>query len=711
METKRTNSRQANGWRTARRALVGLALLGTLLAIFYAEENWRGRRAWEQCKRELEVQGEVLDWNEYIPPPVPDGQNVFKAPKMAQWFVRDGGGELTKRLGTATLAEFVQNRRSNAVVELTVLRPGSRIPSNETGLLLRFEDSAWSLASPEHFAVPPPNVIQLIQFDAVPLTTAMQNLARQASINYLLDPQVLSRWQTNSGGREPVVSFRWENLTARQAFLALLNTYDARLSPDPKTGIERVVARDAAKSQVVMTAEARSRLERIIRESGGPVEASNAAPVLSTVRRIRFVAGDLPVVKPVRALVLSEELPDAKSVQDSFPRDLARLRSDIAGWRVEAVADGVFRLFPQEDQVCTARDYLAWSDQFAPEFDLIRSALQRPQALVGGDFSRPFSLPIPDFVCVRNLAQTLAERAQCHLLLGRPDEALQDLKMLRDLRRLLSSKPNMLVAAMIDVAITGLYTEVIADGFRLRAWREPELVALQQQLAEVDLLPTVAASLRTERAAACQTLLNTPPNEVVELFQYMEKKPSFWQRVTHPVYLLLRFAPRGWAYQNLVTVARMEQPFSVGVFDSRTETVRPANLPSDADFRKRLSGWSPFNIIARVAIPNFTRAIQVTARNQTTANQALLVCGLERHRLVHGEYPESLATLPPRFVVKLPHDLIGGEPLKYRRTDDGQFLLYSVGWDQTDDRGELSFRPDGSVQYECPDWVWQSEAR
>ena len=38
-------------------------------------------------------------------------------------------------------------------------------------------------------------------------------------------------------------------------------------------------------------------------------------------------------------------------------------------------------------------------------------------------------------------------------------------------------------------------------------------------------------------------------------------------------------------------------------------------------------------------------------------------------------------------IEKLPHDIINGQPLHYRRTDDGQFVLYSVGWDEKDDGG------------------------
>ena len=68
-----------SGWRIPRRISITLAILATLIAIFYAEEDWRGKHAWEKCKRELEAKGMVLDWEKFIPPPVPDDQNFFMA--------------------------------------------------------------------------------------------------------------------------------------------------------------------------------------------------------------------------------------------------------------------------------------------------------------------------------------------------------------------------------------------------------------------------------------------------------------------------------------------------------------------------------------------------------------------------------------------------------------------------------------------------------
>ncbi len=68
------------GWRILRRVLISLAILATLIAVFYTEEDWRGKRAWENYKRELEAKGEKFDWQAFVPPSVPDGQNFFTAP-------------------------------------------------------------------------------------------------------------------------------------------------------------------------------------------------------------------------------------------------------------------------------------------------------------------------------------------------------------------------------------------------------------------------------------------------------------------------------------------------------------------------------------------------------------------------------------------------------------------------------------------------------
>ncbi|HZM01822.1 MAG TPA: hypothetical protein VFC44_02265 [Candidatus Saccharimonadales bacterium] len=70
----------------ARRCLFWLACLATLLALFYAEEDWRGKHAWESYKRQSRAQGLELDWYAYVPPAAPDDQNFAMAPPFAGLF-------------------------------------------------------------------------------------------------------------------------------------------------------------------------------------------------------------------------------------------------------------------------------------------------------------------------------------------------------------------------------------------------------------------------------------------------------------------------------------------------------------------------------------------------------------------------------------------------------------------------------------------------
>jgi hypothetical protein len=62
------------------------AAFGTLVVLFYAEEDWRGARAWAAVKCNLQARGETLDFNDFIPPPIPDDQNLAMAPLFKRLF-------------------------------------------------------------------------------------------------------------------------------------------------------------------------------------------------------------------------------------------------------------------------------------------------------------------------------------------------------------------------------------------------------------------------------------------------------------------------------------------------------------------------------------------------------------------------------------------------------------------------------------------------
>ena len=105
-------------------------------------------------------------------------------------------------------------------------------------------------------ATPQPGaVIPLIVMDDVPLTDAIRNLARQAGLNYMLDPKI-GYGQIGPDGKQmaqPSVSIRWENITAEQALNALLNNYTLQLVQDPKANIARITTKDPAAPPPLIT--------------------------------------------------------------------------------------------------------------------------------------------------------------------------------------------------------------------------------------------------------------------------------------------------------------------------------------------------------------------------------------------------------------------------------------------------------------------------
>ncbi len=584
----------ARGWRIGRRTLLAAAALATLVAVLYTVENWRGRRAWENCRRELEARGEVLDWSAYIPAPVPNEQNFFKAPYMKDWFVKDS---------------------------LLDLLPSARPAAQRTT---------------DPFTLPPEPGTNLAALEVRVVTT-----------NSALEPQAAGE----------VLSFD--------------------------------------------TPSARERAGQLLRDALGPCAFG--------ARMETFVVRSPDQYKPVRLLLLAGAVPSVKDLASFFPRNPftnSGLSYSEASY-LEAVSTGssTFRVGLKKP-VYGAAEFLAWTDPLTAKFDLVREALKRPYARIDCDYQQPYAIGIPNFVRLREAVQILSERAQCDLLLSRPEEAWQELKLIHELCEILKAKPSgkpiTLVGAMIHVAIMGLYTSVVEDGLRLHAWREPQLLAIEQQLQETDLLSQVAEALREERAATCRTIEITKRRELVRLFSFGSPQNSWHDWLGDATATLtLSALPRGWFYQNMAVGAKVEQEL-LGSVDSTNRLVRPEQAESYyRGLEARLKHRSPYNFLVAISIPNFLRAMQTAARNQTLVDQARLAGALERYRLAQGQYPDTLDALTPRILEKLPHDIIGGQPFKYRQLDGGGYLVYSIGWNGKDDGGTLG------KSLEDGDWVWQ----
>ena len=179
--------------------------------------------------------------------------------------------------------------------------------------------SAAAVSTPPADATPADNsantaepkaVIPLIVMDDVPLTDAIRNLARQAEINYMLDPKI-GFGQIGADGKatpQPSVSIRWEKITAEQALTALLNNYTLQLIEDPKSKIDRITTKDPAALPQLST--------RIIQ-----LKYASPSNVVSSVQSILLDKRDkvMPDVRTSQLVVVATE-PELADVDQLIQR-------------------------------------------------------------------------------------------------------------------------------------------------------------------------------------------------------------------------------------------------------------------------------------------------------------------------------------------------------------------------------------------------------
>ncbi|MEI7730590.1 MAG: hypothetical protein WCO56_13530 [Verrucomicrobiota bacterium] len=112
-------------WRIIRRMLWGVAIMITLVALFYLVENLRGKYAWEGFKKEWEAKGEKFTLSAFVPPPVPEAQNLAMTPLLKSIFDYQRTTNGMRYNDTNGLARLEAISKGLDRVNLTELRLGS----------------------------------------------------------------------------------------------------------------------------------------------------------------------------------------------------------------------------------------------------------------------------------------------------------------------------------------------------------------------------------------------------------------------------------------------------------------------------------------------------------------------------------------------------------------------------------------------------------
>jgi hypothetical protein len=347
----------------------------------------------------------------------------------------------------------------------------------------------------------------------------------------------------------------------------------------------------------------------------------------------------------------------------------------------------------------TAVALLGVLEQFRPVLDELQTASGRSQARFNLNYGEEYSwaVPQPHLPVLERISRVLAWRGCAELAVENASAAAQDVELIVDLASTLHNEPfrsSLLTRnTMLDNA-----RQILWEGLAHHQWSKNQLSELQSRLERISLRD-IQAQLQLDRSAG---------NGV---FEMVHEKPSivkgwsFGPSLADKVRgFVVRHMPTGWMY--------LEQAEYQSRFD---ECVAPAfDLEQGRVYPKRLVQPTPVvfalwrhRLLADLVLYSSRFLCSKAALAQTGVNQALIACALERYRLDKSQFPDTLDDLSSQGMPNAPLDVITGQPMKYHRTPDGRFVLYSVGWNEKDDGGKTVVDPRRKApDSDQGDWVW-----
>jgi len=350
----------------------------------------------------------------------------------------------------------------------------------------------------------------------------------------------------------------------------------------------------------------------------------------------------------------------------------------------------------------------------------LREASRRPYCRfdIQYDTDDPAAILLPHLAVLGRLTEILQLRALAELTSGRVEESAHDVELMLYLADATRDEPIM-VSQMVRMRQARHAIQCIAEG--MGRWSEPQLQSFQERLQRFDFCAGMQRAVDAERVFFGGGMIDFV-HQHPEMYSALVDSGT-GSDLTFPG-ALWAGAPGGWFDLEKLNYHVAFDRYRVAGLDLTNHLITPAAVDVA---ESRMTGlrqrpWPLLfvrhKVFSALMLPGFSGAFRKTAFAQTGVNIAGIACAVERYRLQNGEVCESLDMLTKArakdgasnavaFLSVVPHDIINGQPLKYRREAGGRYVLYSVGWNGVDDGGtNVTTKGEGEIPLQG-DWIWR----
>ena len=333
---------------------------------------------------------------------------------------------------------------------------------------------------------------------------------------------------------------------------------------------------------------------------------------------------------------------------------------------------------------------------------------------------------LPHLAALKNLTLILGARALLELHDGNKDAAWTNLLAFTRLVSAWDPEPTE-VSHGVRFACTTLAYNATWQALQAGGWADDRLAPLQHEWESVDFfhgLPETEAFTRACAAAACQLERHEPLSPLLFLREMRRSPWNAWSEfIEH--WRRIRYRHHG-SYEDervlLLHYQDRELHLRRAVRSPTWSEMRPLpGVTNLVPFEPKYHSLVLMMLNSRQAGMRFANRgeglLGIAAEAEARRRILIAAIALERYRGRHGGYPKALQELVPELLQTPPVDFMDGKPLRYQLTDDGHFVLYSVGLDCVDDGGNVRRRwrkdPNGPPSYNTPaafDLVWPRPA-
>lgn len=323
-----------------------------------------------------------------------------------------------------------------------------------------------------------------------------------------------------------------------------------------------------------------------------------------------------------------------------------------------------------------------------------------------------FEVSLPHYSVIQELTQMLCFRSIVAARAGDAAKAHEALMIVTRINQATMREP-FLIGLLVAAANSQAFNSAVWEICDAQLGTTEDFRRLQQALAQMDFRQSALLAWRSELAASSSAiayLTHTRDSKMLAIVKGLDDSSKF--DVASAIFIHL--VPDGWFDANAATVAQWNFEYSIkplrdGGF---MEMMNRQNELTKLILEHKANLARHFDEIFAMMITSATSSISMSVvYSQSTINQAIAACALERYRLEHGKYPDTLTEVY-QGEKSVPQDVLSGAPMGYRKTNEGHYVLWSVGFDGKDDGGKRVLdakKPESTkfrdVKY-VGDWVW-----